>query len=109
MNVPRPGLHRLAPASRGSELNMLFHRRNKQVVAERTHVLAFPEHFMGGRYHHDCQSALKFDPVSASNFDPFDRRVLAVALVSSELAGVAGRRGARVPWSSRRALKARAA
>src|SRR3979490_60581 len=53
MNVPRPGLHRLAPASRGRELNMLFHRRNKQVVAERTHVLAFPEHFMGGRYHHD--------------------------------------------------------
>jgi predicted NUDIX family NTP pyrophosphohydrolase len=37
----------------------------------------------------DCQSAFKFDPVSASNFDPFERRVLAVALASSELAGVA--------------------
>ena len=28
-------------------------------------------------------------PVSASNFDPFERRVLTVALASSELAGVA--------------------
>jgi hypothetical protein len=28
-------------------------------------------------------------PVSASNFDPFERRVLAVALGSSELAGIA--------------------
>ena len=36
-----------------------------------------------------CQSAFKFDPVSASNFDPFERRGLAVALASSELAGVA--------------------
>ncbi|MCK1552554.1 hypothetical protein IVB11_26695, partial [Bradyrhizobium sp. 177] len=32
-----------------------------------------------------CQSAFKFDPVSASNFDPFERRVLAVALAPSEL------------------------
>jgi hypothetical protein len=37
----------------------------------------------------NCQSAFKFDPVSASNFDPFERRVLTVALASSELAGVA--------------------
>src|SRR5580704_19373245 len=37
----------------------------------------------------DCQSAFKFDPRSASNFDPFVRRVLAVALAPSELAGVA--------------------
>jgi hypothetical protein len=36
-----------------------------------------------------CQSAPKFDPVSASNFDPFERRVLTEALASSELAGVA--------------------
>jgi hypothetical protein len=43
-----------------------------------------------------CQSALKFDPVSASNFDPFERRVLTVALVSSELAGIAETRRARV-------------
>ena len=43
-----------------------------------------------------CQSALKFDPVSASNFDPFDRRVLAVALASSELAGIAETWRARV-------------
>ena len=37
----------------------------------------------------DCQSAFKFDPASASNFDPFGRRVLAVALAPSELVGVA--------------------
>ena len=43
-----------------------------------------------------CQSALKFDPVSASNFDPFDRGCLAVALVSSELTGIAETRRARV-------------
>src|SRR3954471_23323412 len=44
---------------------------------------------------HICQSAFKFDPVSASNFDPFERRVLTVALASSELAGVAETRRAR--------------
>jgi hypothetical protein len=44
----------------------------------------------------ECQSAFKFDPVSASNFDPFERRVLTVALASSELAGVAETRRARV-------------
>ena len=43
-----------------------------------------------------CQSAFKFDPVSASNFDPFERRVLAVALASSELAGIAQTWRARV-------------
>jgi transposase len=43
-----------------------------------------------------CQSAFKFDPVSASNFDPLERRVLTVALASSELAGVAETRRARV-------------
>jgi ATPase subunit of ABC transporter with duplicated ATPase domains len=36
-----------------------------------------------------CQSAFKFDPASASNFDPLGRRVLAVALAPSELVGVA--------------------
>ena len=35
-------------------------------------------------------------PVSASNFDPFDRRVLAVALAPSELVGVAETGRARV-------------
>ena len=44
----------------------------------------------------DCQSAFKFDPVSASNFDPFERRVLTVALVSVELVGIAETRRARV-------------
>jgi cytochrome c-type biogenesis protein len=43
-----------------------------------------------------CQSASKFDPSSASNFDPFVRRGLAVALGSSELAGIAETRRARV-------------
>jgi hypothetical protein len=43
-----------------------------------------------------CQSAFKFDPVSASNFDPFERRGLAVALASSELAGIAETWRARV-------------
>jgi hypothetical protein len=43
-----------------------------------------------------CQSACKFDPSSASNFDPFVRRDLTVALVSSKLAEVAETRRARV-------------
>jgi hypothetical protein len=51
-----------------------------------------------------CQSACKFDPSSASNFDPLARRGLPVALVSSELAGIAETRRARVAWSSSRLL-----
>ena len=43
-----------------------------------------------------CQSAFKFDPVSAFNFDPLVRRVLAVALAPSELVGVAEPARARV-------------
>ena len=43
-----------------------------------------------------CQSASKSDPRSASNFDPFERRVLAVAVAPSELAGVAETARARV-------------
>ena len=43
-----------------------------------------------------CQSASKFDPRSASNFDPLERRVLAVALAPSELVGVAETARARV-------------
>ena len=43
-----------------------------------------------------CQSAFKFDPRSASNFDPLERRVLAVALAPSELVGVAETARARV-------------
>jgi hypothetical protein len=39
---------------------------------------------------------VQIDPVSASNFDPFERRVLAVALASSELAGIAETWRARV-------------
>ena len=37
----------------------------------------------------DCQSASKFDPPSASNFDPLERRIRAVALALSELVGIA--------------------
>jgi hypothetical protein len=36
-----------------------------------------------------CQSAFKFAPGSASNFDPLERRVRAVALAPSELADYA--------------------
>jgi hypothetical protein len=36
-----------------------------------------------------CQSALDWDPLPASKRDPFERRVLAVALAPSELAVVA--------------------
>ncbi len=43
-----------------------------------------------------CQSASNFDPRSASSFDPLERRVLAVALAPSELAGVAETGRARV-------------
>ena len=43
-----------------------------------------------------CQSAFKFDPRSASNFDPFERRVLAVAVAPSELVRVAETARARV-------------
>ena len=44
----------------------------------------------------ECQSAFKFDPGSASNFDPFERRVLVLALAPSELAGVAETGRARI-------------
>jgi len=44
----------------------------------------------------DCQSALDWDPRSASKGDPFDRRVLMVALAASELVGVAETARARV-------------
>jgi hypothetical protein len=52
-----------------------------------------------------CQSALEWDPLSASKRDPFDRRVLLVALVASELVGVAETARARVVLSSSRLLK----
>ena len=43
-----------------------------------------------------CQSASKFDPRSASNFDPLERRVRVVAVAPSELVGVAETARARV-------------
>ena len=43
-----------------------------------------------------CQSAPERDPRSASKRDPFERRVLAVALAPSELVGVAETARARV-------------
>jgi hypothetical protein len=45
-----------------------------------------------------CQSASKFDPRSASNFDPLERRVRTVALAASELVGIAETARARVVW-----------
>ena len=53
------------------------------------------EHLLLALKEGGCQSARKFDPVSASNFDPFARRGLRVALDSSELAGIAETRRAR--------------
>src|SRR6516164_11859711 len=47
-------------------------------------------------HHAHCQSALEWDPLSASKRDPFDRRVLMVALAASELAGVVETARARV-------------
>ena len=44
----------------------------------------------------DCQSARKFDPRSASNFDPLVRRARAIALVPSELVGIAEAARARL-------------
>ena len=52
-----------------------------------------------------CQSALDWDPLSASKRDPFERRVRPVALAASELAGVAETVRARVVCSSSRLLK----
>jgi hypothetical protein len=52
-----------------------------------------------------CQSALDWDPLSASKRDPFERRVRPVALAPSELAGVAETVRARVVGSSSRLLK----
>ena len=43
----------------------------------------------------NCQSALDRDPLSASERDPFERRVRPVALALSELAGVAETERAR--------------
>ena len=43
-----------------------------------------------------CQSALDWDPLSASKRDPFERRTRPVALAASELAGVAETVRARV-------------
>ena len=45
---------------------------------------------------HHCQSARKFDPSSAPNFDPFERRGFGIALGSSELVGIAETSRARV-------------
>lgn len=49
-----------------------------------------------GRAAAPCQSALDWDPPIGIQKDPFDRRVLLVALVSSELVGIAEARRARV-------------
>ncbi len=63
---------------------------------KRRHRAALPKAALPKNARYVCQSAFKFDPSSASNFDPFERRGLAVALGSSELAGIAETRRARV-------------
>src|SRR6202011_2589543 len=65
---------------------------------------AIASRFGTATFSNTCQSAFKFDPVSASNFDPFERRVLTVALASSELAGIAETRRARGASSVRTLL-----
>src|SRR5579885_2064180 len=52
-----------------------------------------------------CQTALDWDPLSASKKDPFDRRARAVAIAPSELVGVAETARARLVCSSARLLK----
>ena len=52
-------------------------------------------HRLLGKKTLECQSALNWAPLSASKRDPFERRVLAVALAPSELAGVAATARAR--------------
>src|SRR5262249_34670969 len=48
------------------------------------------EHLLKGTSKNSsCQSGLDWDPLLASKRDPFERRVLAVALARLELAGVA--------------------
>jgi hypothetical protein len=65
------------------------YRRRSNDVTEQTY-----RHAAGAAVR--CQSASKFDPRSASNFDPLERRVRAVALAPSELVGVAETARARV-------------
>ena len=65
-----------------------------------------PSFGLGGRFRSESVVAFRRNrwplclgfrnPVSASNFDPLERLGLAVALVSSELAGIAETRRARV-------------
>jgi hypothetical protein len=42
---PSPGFDRLAPASQGRESKMLFHQRNKKVVAAMTQNRPLHDHF----------------------------------------------------------------
>jgi len=79
------------------------HFREQAARAERPGTINFERR----RYRNDFLRLLRssgvrlsigvqIDPVSASNFDPFERRGLAVALASSELAGIAETWRARV-------------
>src|SRR4029078_3343207 len=53
----------------------------------------------------DCQSALEWDPLSAFKRDPFERRVLTVALAPSEVVGAAERARVWARWFSSTLLK----
>src|SRR5271154_1563875 len=88
---------------RGSALRFFWLRRISMMADHRHHGKGEHDHrhvampaMPGSALVVICQSAFKFAPVSASNFDPLGRRVLTVALASSGLAGVAETRRARV-------------
>jgi hypothetical protein len=67
-------------------LNNPYYMRGLRARARGSAGLLYPQ----------CQSASKFDPRSASNFDPLKRRARVVALAPSELVGVAETARARV-------------
>src|SRR5260221_13706097 len=73
-----------------SALNALVSKSPKSTDS---HPLRMAVSMLSGRW---CQSASKFDPRSASNFDPLERRVLTVALAPPELVGVAETARARI-------------
>jgi hypothetical protein len=66
------------------------------VAMESTGVYWIPVYEILEQRGFNCQSASDWDPLSASKRDPFDRRVLLVALGASELVGVAETPRARV-------------
>jgi transposase len=80
-----------------STLAQWFRARTESARGTRkTMIVALARKLLIALWRLVCQSALDWDPRSASKGDPFDRRVLMVALAASELAGVAETARARV-------------